>query len=86
MSGGDPFEVAWIIGFWVILAAGVLAPFVFRFAGSPLFSKRVEAVEWLGGTVAVAMFWPIILMFGAGLLVIVGIFKGYAHLAAPADE
>lgn len=86
MSGGDPFEVAWVVGFWMILVVGALAPFVFRFGGAPLFPAREQAAGWLAGTVVCAMFWPIILMLGLGLLVIGGVVAGYARLAAPGDE
>lgn len=74
------FEQIWLWGSAAILVIGLLLPMVMRFAGAKMFTSTEKAGEWLGCLLILVFFWPLLLLLGGGLLVCVGIGRGYGWL------
>lgn len=80
------FGVVHVVGMWLILLIGLIAPAAFRFSGAPLFTTRGGAVRWLIGVVVVAFLWPLFALVAAVCAVFGAIAYGYSVLAAGAQD
>ncbi len=63
-----------------IMLIGLGLPVVMRFSGAPPFRSRDDAIEWFCGVFLVALFWVCAIVILIALLIMWGLFSGYAYL------